>query len=265
MDEKERRHWIKNCLREYYEEDKKILIDISTMQIVSITYILYNLIFFGNKILISKQTLNEITRISTQKPNSKREEILIKNAGYILQAIQRQKIEGYKNFEIVEENIDVKSFLEQGPNNIFCLSNYNLYDELNGYGLRHKLLFVEKGIQETNPHKSDRIKFETIGAIGFEDGKMFIHPKGENLIKVYNKRGVEKEGEILEVKPGDYVLIRGVKDGYYSFNLYEVVSRHTRNHAVRLIWSKLKIGEKTNKYIESLPYEYSKIIYDNLN
>ena len=115
---------------------------------------------------------------------------------------------------------------------------------------------------EVNPFRSKEFKFETIGAIQFKDEKMILTPKKTNLIKVYNSNGKEKEGN--EVNLRNYVLIRGSKEDNYSFNLYQVVSKHTRNHAIRIIWTNLKKGEKSNKYIDRLPYQYKKMILDNV-
>lgn len=265
MLEKERKLWVKDCLREYFEEDKKVLIDISVIQITCVSYFLYNLIFFGNKIIIFEETLKEIAKISRQKGESKEEEIKIRNAGYVLDAIQKDKEKGYRNIRVPKGKVDVINFLEQDSNNIFCLADIELYEKLSNYGLRKKLLFLEKGKVEVNPHRSKSVKFETIGAIQFEDGKMIIHSKEGTLIRVYNRRGVQRSGKKLEVKPTDYILIRGVKESCYSFNLYQVVSNHTRNQAVRIIWTDLKIGQKTNKYIDRLPYEYRKMILENVD
>lgn len=265
MNERERKYWVKDCLREYYDEDKKILIDISVLQITCISYFLYNLIFFGNKILIFKENLNEIAKISKQKASNKEEDIRIRNAGYILDAIQREKESNHRNIILLEKQQDIINFLVQEPNHIFCLANIKLYEELSNYGLRKKLLFLEKGKVEVNPHKSKSVKFETIGAIQFENDKMIIRSKEGTLIRVYNRRGEQRNGETLEVRPTDYILIRGKKENCYSFNLYQVVSCHSRNQAVRIIWTDLKIGEKSNKYIDRLPYEYRKMITENVD
>lgn len=265
MIEKERKNWVKDCLKEYFEEDKNVLIDISVLQITCVPYFLYNLIYFGNKIVIFRHTLNEIAKISKQVGKNKEEDIQIRNAGYILEAIQKDEEKGYKNIVVLEDKNDVIDFLEQDLSNIFCLADIKLYEELKNYGLRKKLLFLEKGKVEVNPHKGKNVKFETIGAIQFENGKMIIHSKEGILIRVYNRRGEKRNGKILEVRPTDYILIRGQKENCYSFNLYQVVSYHTRNQAVRIIWTDLKIGQKTNKYIDRLPYEYRKMILENVN
>ena len=265
MFEKERKLLVKDCLREYFKEDKNVLIDISIIKITCISYFLYNLIFFGNKIIIFKKTVKEFAKISKQEAKCQEDEIKIRNAGYILDAIQREKEKGYKNIVVLEDKQNVVDFINQGSNNIFCLADIELYEKLTNYGLRKKLLLLEKGKVEVNPHKSKSVKFETIGAIHFENGKMIIHSKEGTLIRVYNRKGEQKKGVTLEAKPTDYILIRGQKENCYSFNLYQVVSCHTRNQAVRIIWTDLKFGQKTNKYIDRLPYEYRKMIFENVD
>lgn len=267
MNEKEMKVLVRECVKEYYKEDKRILIDASIIQITSIIYVLYNLIFFGNKIIFSKETYDIILEISKRKYDSKKSEIAIRNANYLIEAIQRDKrgnyqrvdVESYGNTKIES----IRNFLIQNSDTIFYLSNLFLYKSLKNDSLSSQLCFLEMGKREINPFRSKYFKFETIGAIKFEEEKMNIYEKEGTLIKVFDKRGIEKEGEIKEVKLTDYVLIRGNKGSKYSFNLYQIVSKHTRNHAIRIIWTDLKIGQKMNKYIDKLPYQYKKMILDN--
>lgn len=269
MNEKEMRTLVRDCLNQYHKEDKKILIDISVIQIMSIPYILYNLIFFGNKIYLSKETFESLHKVKNKKITTKREEIVEKNASYILEAIQRDEQTDYHNYTIIDMNEygttkkgRIKNFLLQNSNCIFYLANYELYESLKTTRVESQLNFLTMGMVEANPFRSKEFKFETIGAIQFKDEKMFIVPRETNLIKVYNSKGIKKEDN--EVNPRNYILIRGNKEEKYSFSLYQVVSKHTRNHAIRMIWTDLKKGEKSNKYIDRLPYQYRKMILDNV-
>lgn len=260
MREKEMKVLIRDCLREYHSEDKKILIDISVLQITCVTYFLYNLIFFGNKIIIFKETVKEMLEIKKRIYTNKEEEIFVRNAGYLLQNIETDK---YSNYEIIEKKGSYREFLLENPDYILYLADLKLYNELIENGFKERLNLLQKGMIEVNPFKNRSFKFETIGAIYFEGKTMLIKKKEGVLIKVYNSKGREKEQCIKEVKPRDIVLIRGEKDEKYSFNLYIIVSSHSRNQAVKIIWTDLGKFEKSNKYIDRLPYQYRKIILDN--
>ena len=86
----------------------------------------------------------------------------------------------------------------------------------------------------------------------------------ESIIKVYSKSGEEKQfDEFVELKVNDIILTRGDKEVKYSFNIYQIVTSHSRNFAVRIIWTDLLKGHKTNFYVEKLDYIYRKIIEDN--
>jgi len=275
MNEKALKELTRNCLKEYHEEDKKILIDVSITKISCSIYLLYNLIFFGNKIYIFKETLKLLIKISAEGSISKASEIKTKNAKYILDSIQRDNETSYNNYKIIEmkqygetKYEAIQQFLMQNPDAIFYLANYELYEKLKENGLSKQMCFLNKGLVETKPFGNREFKFETIGAIKIENKKMLISQKENSTttIKVYNSKGIEKQGDIQEVKPRDLILIKSIKeDGNCSFLLYEVVSRHSRNQSIRIIWTNLKKGQKTNKYMDRLPYKYRKMILDNIN
>lgn len=261
MREKEKRSLVRDCLNAYYKKDKEILIDVSVLQITCIPFLLYNQIFFGNKVIIFKETLDEMIRIKIQPFSNIEQEIRIRNAGNLLEAIER---DNYNNYKIIERKGSYRKFLLENPNCIFYLADENLYQELNEHGLKRQLVLLQKGMIEVNPFRNRDFKFETIGSICFKDGKMLINDNKTSFIKVYNSKGKEKNHFEEELKPRDFVLIRGDKDTVYSFNLYEIVSTHTRNQALRIIWTDLNKGQKSNKYIDRLPYQYKKMILDNI-
>ncbi len=269
MSEKERKTLVKECLREYYEEDKYVLLDISTMQIACIIYLVYNLIFFGNKIVVSKGTFLQLQTMSKEKPISTRQEIRIKNANYILKDMQKDTRGNYQVVDMTQygktKKQRIRNYLLQHQDTMFYCANSDLYSSIKDPKTATQLYLMPIGLKEVSPFQNKNFKFETIGAICFEQGKMMIYQKGTTLIKVYNAKGIEKQQPIMEVKPRDFVLIRGDKGDAYSFNLYEIVSRHTRNHAFRIIWTDVKKGSQGNKYIDRLPYEYRRMILENLD
>lgn len=265
MKENQIKQLVRDCVKEYYAEDKKILIDISILQCTCITYFLYNQIFFGNKVLLFEETLNKVKKISKENTIDTKSEIRIKNAGYLLQAIERDE---RANYQIIKSKGESKfqsvcTFLQENEDGVYALSDSMLYQDLREAGFVRNLKFVQMGKREINPFQSRQFKFETIGAIQFVNEEMRIKQKGSTKIKVYNKRGFEKNEVEYKVEVGDYVLLIGEKDTCLSFNLYQIVSKHTRNHAMRIIWTDLQKGQNTNKYIGRLPYMFRKMILEN--
>lgn len=268
MNEKEMRTLVRDCLNSYYHEDKKILIDASITRIIYGPYLLYNLIFFGNKVIFSNQTYEAILKESKKEITDKKSEIAVKNAGYLIDAIDKDERGNYQIVEIDNygktKEQRIRNFLKHNSNVIFYLSDLFLYQSLKDSSINSQLNFMPEGRREVNPFRSKIFKFETIGAIKFEEEKMVVHEKEGTTIKVFNKKYREKQETIKEISPRNYVLIIGHKEDGYSFNLYQIVSRHTRNHAIRIIWTDLKFGQKTNKYIDRLPYQYRKMILDSI-
>ncbi len=117
-----------------------------------------------------------------------------------------------------------------------------------------------EGMEDIGIFKS-KYSFETIGAIRFMNEKMVITPRenSESEIEVYTPKGIKREG--VEVKQKDLILIKSfANDGVKSIRLYEIVSKHSRNHASLILWTKLKEDEKSNKYIQALPYNFQRVI-----
>lgn len=51
----------------------------------------------------------------------------------------------------------------------------------------------------------------------------------ENLVKVYSKSGEEKQfDKTIEIEVNDIILTRTDKEIKYSFNIYQIVTRHHR-------------------------------------
>ena len=268
MTTKEQTGLIKECLREYYTEDKEILVDSSIVQTIASIYMIYNLIFFGNKVIILDGILKELEKISRQNVISKRENIKVKNAEFILNSIKKDSRNNYKIIKSdyrMSKKENYKKILKRNSNCILYLSNYKLYNQLKDDGLGRQLYLLEEGKSEVNPFQDKYLHFETIGAIKFEKGKMVIRQKENVIINVYKPNGVKKEGEILEVKPRDFVLIKTKKENLTIIGLYETISKHSRNQSIRIIWTTLKNGEKSNKYIDELPYNIREIIEENVD
>ncbi len=269
MNHIERNTLVKECNRQYYNKDKKVFVDESCMQITCIVYYIYNLFFFGNTIVLSNGFIKNINRFAKIVPKTEKEIIRKRNSNYMLEAIKKDKKEGRNNFEILSfeeygtEKVDqVYQFLIENKNGIICTAESKLADKLKLRGIADKqIAFLQKGMEEVKPFVSRKNRFETIGAIQFDKGRMFIKKREKPTIKVYNHAGIEKKGDIVEVKPYDTVLIIEKRnEEITTIILYRVVSFHTRNQALKIIWTDLRPGQKSNKYIDELPEFYRKMI-----
>ncbi len=144
LNEIERRTLIKQCLQMYYEEDKTILIDASMLQVTCSMYMVYNLIFFGNKIKIFKNEWHKIQIISKEERYTGADHILVQNAKFLIENRRRDKNGDY---EIIEGKkcskvYNVKRYLEEHPNSIYYLSDKRIYQRLIQLGLKEQLYFL---------------------------------------------------------------------------------------------------------------------------
>lgn len=257
----------KECLENYFEEDRKIMIDESIMRIKSIMFYIYDLIYFGNKIIISKQTLEKIKDYSKRKYKR----IMSDNSQYLLENMKRDKYGNYEIVDISKEdgNTSAKklgSYLAKNKHVMYFLESKKHYEKLAEMGLKEQLKLLDFKMKVTSLCKSKSIKFITIGAIEHKNGKMFLSNRpGDTVFKVYDNAGKEKKGEVVEVEVNDIVLIRSNKNMIYSFNLCKVITQHSRNQAINIIWTDIAKGHKTNFYVERLEDKYRKMILDNSN
>ena len=76
---------VKNSKKYCFEEDKKVMLDESIMRMKSGISYIYDLIFFGNKIVISKKTMSKIER----GKNRITYKIYSNNCTYLLENIKR--------------------------------------------------------------------------------------------------------------------------------------------------------------------------------
>ena len=254
----------KECVKNYFQGDKKVMIDESLMRIKGFILYIYDLIFFGNKIIISSKTLKKIKKSKSRITYK----VYSDNCTYLLKNMEKDE---YQNYIIVDLDEYGKSFyeklakyLQENPDVVYFLANRKLYDKLVNKGLKERLKLLEVSMKFTSLCKNKIAKFTTLGFVKHEDGKMFFQDRqNETLIKVYNSQGEEKKGETIEIEINDVILTRSNKNTKYSFNLYKVVTRHSRNFAVNIIWTDILKGEKTNFYVKKLDYKYQKMIENN--
>lgn len=255
--EDERKDFVKRCMKEYYEEDRKILIDISICNVYVAKYIIGDLIYFGNNILISEEDLKLVKRLASNNSDIVQEQIRTINA----RAILKRKINKTTLPKATSKAEKFEKYLKDNQDIILYVEDATLYQKLLERGLRKQLYLMYKGMDDIGLFKTI-YKFETIGAIQFENnGKMLFSPREEPIIKVFDSKGREKCGKVIEVKQRDIILIKSIKeDGAKNLALYEIISRHTRNQASLILRTILKKEENTNFFIEKLPYMLQNIM-----
>lgn len=258
---------VKECIQRCFKEDTKVMIDESIMRIEGIMFYIYDLIYFGNKIIISKQTLDKIKSYSKRKYKR----IMSANAKYLLENIERDEYGNYEIVDISKENGDtsakkLKNYLAKNKHIVYLLESKQYYQKLIELGLIEQLKLLDLKMQIKSFCKSRTVEFATIGAIQHENGKMLLSNRpGDTIFKVYDDSGKEKEGEVIEVEVNDIVLIRSNKNTKYSFNLCKVITHHSRHQAIHIIWTDIVKGHGTNFYVERLEDKYRRMILDNVN
>lgn len=255
----------KQCIRDYFSEDKIVMIDESLMRVRGIMFYIKDLIFFGNKIIISEETMNRLEK----KRKTTTFRMLSRNISSLFENIEEDE---YGNYQIV--NIDdngekysqkIANYLKKNSNTIYLLENTKVYELLRKNGINKQLVLLEKTFKVAPLFESRVVKFETLGMITRNNGKMIISKRPEGaLVKVYNFSGEEKEGDEVEIDVNDIVLTISDKGIINYYNLYWIVSRHSRHQAIKILWVHIPKGEKTNFYLERIEEKYKRIIQANI-
>lgn len=267
MSENEKEREIKRCLNTCYKEDKKIMFDESMFRIKGITLYIYDLIYFGNKIIISSSTFEKVRR----DKNRITYKIYADNCTHLLKSMEMDTYGDYSVVDISSYDCsEIKrliKFLRKNPDVIYFSSNARTYNIFVKEGLGSNVKFFEVNTKIISICRKQDIKYDTLGFVYKEAENMFFSNRSEDvLIKAYTESGYEKhekDGKPVQVNVGDIILIRKSKDIKYTFNLYKIISNHSRHFAVHIIWTDLLKGHKTNFYVRKLEEKYQRIISDN--
>lgn len=256
---------IKHCKKNCFEEDRKVMLDESIMRMRGGIFYIYDLIFFGNKIIISTETMQKIKR----SKNRVTYRIYSNNCVYLLENIEK---DSYGNYELIDisgyEGSKISKlihYLRENENVIYLLTNRKLYEKLTTIGLKNKIILFDENMKYPSLCRNHSAMFVTLGFVKHKENRMFFERRSEeNLVKVYLKSGEERQfDKTIELEVNDIILTRTDKEIKYSFNIYQIVTRHSRNFAIRIIWTDMLKGDKTNFYIRKLDYIYQKMIEDN--
>lgn len=261
MKHDEIRKAVNECIKNYFKEDLEVLLDESVLRLKGGIFYIYDLIFFGNKIILFEETLETIRKSANAMFSSN----LSKNCKYLLENMENDK---FGNYYIISDNEygsnkiqKISNFLKENKKVVYLLESTRLYYKIVKDGLEERVKLITVSNKIVCVCKNRSVRFETLGFVFHKDGKMFLKDSKDNmLIKVYTELGEEKNNN---VGVGDIILLKADKQMKYSFHIYEIITNHTRHFAVQIIWTELMKGEKTNFYVERLEHKYKKIIKDN--
>lgn len=265
--ENEKEREIKRCLKTCYKEDKRIMFDESMLRIKGITLYIYDLIYFGNKIIISSSMVAK-AKVGKGRVTYK---IYSDNCKYLLQSIDTDTYDDYNIVDMSKYgDSEIKrliGFLKENPDVIYFLTNARIYNILLKEGLKNAIKFFELNTTIHAICRKQDIKYDTLGFVYREDGKMYFKTRTKDVvIKAFTDSGIEKsekEGKPVQISVGDIILTRNNRETKYTFNLYKIVSNHTRHFAVHIIWTDIAKGENTNFYVKRLEEMYQRIISNN--
>ena len=255
----------KQCVRDYFLEDKIVMLDESIMRIRGIMFYIKDLIFFGNKIVISEETMSRLEK----KRKTTTFRMLSRNISSLFKHIEGDEYGNYRIVSFEDNRVKysqkVANYLKKNNNTVYLLENTKVYELLRKNGIDTQLVLLEKTFKVDPLFERRRIRFETLGMITHDSEKMIISKRSEGaVVKVYNSSGNEKEGNEIEIDVNDIVLIISNKGIIKCYNLYWIVSRHSRHQAIRLLFIHIPEGEKTNFYLERIEEKYRNIIKENI-
>lgn len=258
---------IKRCVEDYFLEDRIVMLDESLMRIKGVIFYIYDLIYFGNKIVISEDTLNKIKKYS-RRITSK---LFSNNASYLLDSIKKDKEGNYKIIDLSQygekSSERLINYLKENDNIIYLLESEKFYTTLKEEGLVHQLKLLETRTKIFSVCKNYSSKFATLEIIKHEKKRMFIIAKNvkDAIVKVYKSSGKEKEGDNIEINVDDIILTRYERNTKYIFYVYRIISRHSKHQAVKILWTDIEKGVQSNFYVEKLEEMYKKIIQENIS
>lgn len=257
---------IQRCVEDYFLEDKIVMLDESLMRIKGVIFYIYDLIYFGNKIVISKDTLNKIKKYS-KRITSK---LFSNNASYLLESIKKDKEGNYKIIDLSQygkqSSERLINYLKEKDNIIYLLESEKFYTTLKEEGIEHQLKLLETRTKIFSVCKNYSSKFATLEIIKYEKKRMFIARNvKDTLVKVYKASGEEKEGDKIEINVNDILLTRYEKNTKYIFYIYRIISRHSKHQAVKILWTDIEKGAQSNFYVDKLEEMYQNIIKENVS
>ena len=156
--------------------------------------------------------------------------------------------------------------MKEHDNIIYLLESEKFYTTLKEKGIENQLKLLETRTKIFSVCKNYSSRFETLEMIKHEKKKMFIERNvSDSFIKIYKPSGKEKEGDKIEIKVNDILLTRCEKNTKYTFDLYRIISKHSKHQSVKILWTEIEKGAQSNFYVDKLDEMYQNIIKENVS
>lgn len=242
---------IRICCREYFSSDQIILIDSSMLRVRTLSYLLQNNTYFGNKILFSKNDVDKYVEF-TEEVNG---ELVTKNAKEIIRLVNNYPLE-YQVVEMGEGKNDILEFLMQNKDVILYTTEENLKEQVEKYKLRCRVYKKHANIDKDFPKSVRYVSLEQIQNRGKCN---FIKPSDE--IKVYDSNKQELIYKEVKLTENDIILVIKRMEDITRYIIYRVVNYHSKRNLIQIAWSDVKKGTQEIKWI---PDEFVEIVRQNL-
>ncbi len=229
--------------KEFFRRDMKILLDFSMFYVKKFMSIVYSNVFFGNTLYITQQAFRTATKMANGKIHASESDI--RNCKLFLNFLENDR---RNKIEIVKlEDQDVVEYVKSNEHMILYVSSANFFYEAQYRGARVKLYDKHCGV-----YNERSIKYDTLGILLFdEENNMYIPSDGSKpgtTKRVFSSWFKEKYGDRIKVRIGDYVVIRKEKPEIITLVIYRIVNYHSRNNAIKLLWTDIYKGETKSSY-----------------
>ena len=133
----------KQCVRDYFLEDKIVMLDESIMRIRGIMFYIKDLIFFGNKIVISEETMSRLEK----KRKTTTFRMLSRNISSLFKHIEGDEYGNYRIVSFEDNGVKysqkVANYLKKNNNTVYLLENTKVYELLRKNGIDTQLVLLE--------------------------------------------------------------------------------------------------------------------------
>lgn len=218
----------------YFMRDENLLIDSSMLGVKAFPFIIYEHIYFGNKILIPDFCIRDMEIEANDETVNRNMEILKGQ-------ITRDERGNYRIVQISypksSRREQIINFLSNNRRVILLTCKPIMQNECQERNLRYKRYYANS--MELNTYG---LPLHTIGAIQFNKRDMYIcNREGRTRIFVYD-RNLNLKGYARKVLVDlyDYIFFITDKKEVYTILIYQIVNCHSRHHAFKECWTDIK-------------------------
>lgn len=255
MKEKERNDRIKFCIKEYFMQDEKILLDVTMLELKTLGDLLRNNTFLGNQIYIGKEMIEDREEKHIEEYHGiVRENVeILKNRirkepeKYILLPISLEKEKNIIDYLCDHMEVILYTKLERRKEKIESM-------DLRARSYRGNVCFEWKFVQS--------VGFCNVPEIYEEEEKLFIRRVPE--IAVYDSNFTRIFFKRIRLRIGNYVVrMEKIGDDRVWYRIYKVVNYHSRSNLIEITSKVILKGEKKPD-LQSIPESFQKMILENL-